>query len=90
MKLARQWIILGLCYYILRAIIVIFPYWSKESTLQRVFIVIQAVVAMLVILIVAQSYKYDLNAIKYGLYMQSFIFILSNFNMYRADRLENY
>lgn len=52
MRLARQWIILGLCYYLLRAIIVIFPYWSKESYLQKVFIVVQAVVAIAVILIV--------------------------------------
>lgn len=88
--MARQWIILGLCYYILRAIIIIFPYWSRETKLERIFTICQAIIAMIVVVIVAQSYKYNLMAIKYALYLQSFIFIFSNFNMYKSDVLENY
>lgn len=74
----------------MRAIIVIFPYWGNETNLERGFTLAQLSVAIIVVVIVAQSYKYHLGAIKYGLYLQSLIFILSNFNMYKSDVLNNY
>lgn len=77
-------------YYVLRAIIIIYPWWDKDTFTENVVSIIQTVISFVVIVIVVQSYKFDLSAIKYALYLQSFIFILSNINMYKRDRTINF
>lgn len=70
--------------------IVIFPHWSKETEVEKILSVVQAILALVVFGIILQSYKYNIYAIKYALYLQSAVFILSNFNLYKKDKTLNY
>ena len=43
-----------------------------------------------ILTIVLYSFKYDIGPIVWSLYLQAILFILSNFNIYRAKNYNNY
>ena len=90
MKLARQWIIIGLVYYLLRASIIIFPNWKNDTAFEKWVNIIQVLVAVFTGVVVVYSYTYNLRPVKWALYSQAVLFLLSNLNMYQKDETPNY
>ena len=89
MNLARNWVIIGEIYYFVRACIIIYPMWGQNSTFEHVMILIQTLFAFTIFLIILYSYKYRIEPILYTLYIQTALFLVSNFNIYRKENFPN-
>ena len=90
MSLARKWVCIGLTYYFLRACIIIYPMWTQNTQGEQWLIIAQSVLGIFILTIVLYSFKYDIGPIVWSLYLQAILFILSNFNIYRAKNYNNY
>ena len=89
MGLARKWVLIGELYYFIRACIIIYPMWNNNTTFEKVMILIQTVMGLIILAIIISSYKYDIKPVLYTLYLQSILFLISNFNVYRKENFTN-
>ena len=75
LRIARQWILVVVVYYVLRAVFIIFPDFTTEadSHSSMIFTAIelfQLFICMFIVSVVAWTYKNKMDPIKHLLYLQ--------------------
>jgi hypothetical protein len=92
LKHARNWLMVALSYYIVRAIFIVFPHFHDRDKIVEAIEILQALMSIFIVGGLIISYKYEkLDIIKTLLFIHSTMMIMSNFNVYKdAEEEKNY